>query len=199
MFYKILIIAYIPEISNFKFVENLEFLFKSLLEKNNHTFEFSIIKTINKEKIISEMKNIALILEKPFNKSIIYYFGHGDQVKDFNGDELDGKDEIWKTQNILDDEISNIFKNINVDSRLYLFSDSCSSGSMIDKKINNKSWISLSSSNDLQDSLSTSEGGVFTLWGLIPCLENTLKNNSKLSFNDIYLFVKNNIFIDSQT
>lgn len=207
MFYKILIIAYIPEILKIniiKMVNELENALSCLLKNNDHTFEIIKITDINKKLIIEEMKNIASFLELSNNKAIIYYFGHGNQIRDVNGDELDGKDEIWSTQNILDDEISYIFENINVNSRLYLISDSCSSGSMIDNKINNKNWVSISSSNDIQDSLTSSEGGVFTCWGLIPCLKDSLLNlniNNKifLSPNDIHKYILNNINIKSQT
>jgi len=175
-------------------------LLKWLLEKNNHEIECVKITYINREKIITEMKNIADFLEKPNNKSIIYYFGHGDQVLDLNNDEIDGKDEIWKTQNILDDEISEIFKNIDNKSRLYLFSDSCSSGWMIDKKINDKPWITVSSCNDFQDWLATWDGGVFTIWGFIPCLYNKVKHEKIfVSCDEIHNYIKNNILIDTQT
>ena len=112
---------------------------------------------------------VASHLELPDAKAIVYYYGHGDQVRDTSGDEADGMDEAWTTQGILDDELSAIFSRIHDSSRLYLFSDSCSSGSMMDTT-NRRPWVAIGSARDSQDSLATSDGGAFTVWGLIPAL-----------------------------
>jgi hypothetical protein len=167
--------------------------FKSIVNKKLNIV--NIITCINRNKCINGLKKMAHHLSKPDNKGIVYYFGHGDQVRDRNGDETDGMDEKWVTQNILDDEISTIFNYIHNKSVLYLFSDSCSSGSMIDKKINNKNWVTFSSSNDKQDSLTTSEGGVFTVWGLLPALE-ALCNPTPI---ELYNYMKSVICINTQT
>jgi hypothetical protein len=69
----------------------------------------------------------------------------------------------------VDDELSALFSRIHDSSRLYLFSDSCSSGSMLDTT-NGRPWVAIGSASDTQDSLATSDGGAFTMWGLIPAL-----------------------------
>jgi hypothetical protein len=56
-----------------------------------------------------------------------------------------------------------------------MFSDSCSSGSMLDTT-NGRPWVAIGSARDSQDSLATSDGGAFTLWGLIPALGATTTN-----------------------
>jgi len=102
---------------------------------------------------------------------------------------------------VLDDEITLIFKDkIHESSVLILISDNCSSGTMIDRKLfstttssTSGSWICLSSCRDHQDSLATSEGGVFTLYGLIPALEA-----GKKTIREIYSFIQKEIQIPSQ-
>lgn len=197
---KLLVISYVPEIAyDKKNLENIankiDDVFKSVANKYDQIIESVKIIEINRALVLKELENIAKYLELPNHKAIVYYFGHGDQVNDISGDEIDGKDEIWKTQNILDDEISIIFNNIHEKSMLTLFSDSCSSGSMIDIYYNKKTWVSISSSNDVQDSLSTSDGGVFTLFGLIPALENLDIHTPR----NIHDYIKKNMCISSQT
>lgn len=196
----ILIICYVPEIAKYKNMDILanEILssFKMIANKNNKKINVvDIITSVNRNKCISGLNKMAKYLNEPDNKGIVYYFGHGCQVKDRNGDEDDGMDEKWATQNILDDELSYIFNNINKTSVLYMFSDSCSSGSMIDKKLNNKNWVTISSANDKQDALTTSDGGAFTIWGIFPALE-ALYNPTP---TELHTFIKFNICIDTQT
>ncbi|KAK9668453.1 hypothetical protein RND81_13G061600 [Saponaria officinalis] len=72
--------------------------------------------------------------------SLVFYFsGHGNQVKDQNGDEADGYDEyIWpldyqQNGKISDDEINKtIVKPIPPGAKLTAIIDSCSSGTMLD-------------------------------------------------------------------
>ena len=196
----ILIICYVPEIakhSNMSHIaNNILTAFNNIVKKNKKNLcVIDIVTCVSRNKCINDLKKMANRLKNPNNKGIVYYFGHGDQVRDRNGDEEDGMDEKWVTQNILDDEISYIFNKIHNDSVLYLFSDSCSSGSMIDKKLNKKNWVTFSSCNDRQDSLTTSEGGVFTLWGLLPALE-ALFNPTP---TELHNFITSNICINTQT
>jgi len=129
-------------------------------------------------------------------KAIIYYNGHGNQTKDLDGDESDGMDEYWHLMGggkMLDDEISKIFKDISDKSFLLLLNDNCSSGTMIDKRLNDRPWVCLSSCQDHQDSLACGDGGIFTLYGLIPGLEicNTIK--------DLHDEILRNMDVKSQT
>jgi hypothetical protein len=107
-------------------------------------------------------------------RAIIYYNGHGGQTKDLNGDEEDGMDEFWelaKGKRMIDDEISEIFSDISEKSFLIMINDNCSSGTMIDKALNDRPWVCLSSCQDHQDSLACRQGGIFTLSGVIPGIE----------------------------
>lgn len=171
---KLLVISYVPEIAignNMKVIaDEVAKAFMDAGQKYNRDFDLTIIYKIDRNQVIKSLKDIAKYLESPDRKAIVYYFGHGNQIRDMNGDEPDGRDEIWQTQNIVDDEITLVFSNINITSYLFLFSDSCSSGSMIDDN-NKQNWATISSSNDVQDSLAMTDGGVFTMYGLIPALD----------------------------
>lgn len=196
---KILIICYVPEIAyrNKQSMENISTKVEEAFKKASKSKALDIVKILerNRSLVIKNLKEIAQDLSNPNKKAIVYYYGHGDQIRDTSGDEKDGKDEIWQTQGIIDDEISKIFANIHDSSTLYLFSDSCSSGSMIDEYYNKKDWVTISSANDRQDSLATSDGGVFTLWGLIPALE-TIEDCTP---RKIHEYIKKNVQIKSQT
>lgn len=196
---KILIICYVPEIAckDKESMKHISTKVEEAFKKASKSNVLDIVKILerNRSLVFENLKEIAQDLHKPNKKAIIYYYGHGDQIRDMSGDEKDGKDEIWQTQGIIDDEISKIFANIHDTSTLYLFSDSCSSGSMIDEYYNKKDWVTISSANDRQDSLATSDGGVFTLWGLIPALE-TIKDCTP---RKLHKYIKENVQIQSQT
>jgi hypothetical protein len=200
---KMLIIAYVPEIARVdsnamgRIAETVENAFGASAKLYGSKIDCTKIVSVNHALVIKELKNMADFLSNKNNKGIIYYYGHGDQVIDKSGKEEDGYDEIWTTQKIKDDEISEIFNIIDDESYLFLFSDSCSSGSMIDRYSNTKNWVTISSSNDKQDSLATSDGGVFTLFGLIPGLNEMNKTHSHTP-KSIHNYVVSNIQLGTQ-
>lgn len=72
------------------------------------------------------------------DRVLIYFSGHGSQMKDRNGDEEDGLDEFWVAHDfnvtggrakgyILDDDVNKALKNIRSDN-VYVFVDACQSG-----------------------------------------------------------------------
>jgi hypothetical protein len=66
---------------------------------------------------------------------MFHYSGHGSQIKDMNRDERDGKDEVIypvDLKYISDDEVRNIIKNLNNNTRMYCVIDSCNSGTSFD-------------------------------------------------------------------
>ena len=69
---------------------------------------------------------------------IIYYSGHGSQVRDANGDEVSGMDsvivpiDVTSNGYIVDDQLRNIFKSVKSTTRVLAFFDSCNSGSVCD-------------------------------------------------------------------
>jgi hypothetical protein len=84
------------------------------------------------------LNNLNNLVNQSSNLSEIWfhYSGHGSQVRDLNGDEVDGRDEIivpidYRTSGfITDDEIFNIIKNSKC--KTVLLFDSCHSGSICD-------------------------------------------------------------------
>jgi hypothetical protein len=99
-----------------------------------------------KEGIIKAIENLKAKI-KPGDIVVIHYSGHGQQIFDDNGDEIDGKDESivpydawvrytfnYKGENHLrDDELGNIIANfrntLESKGQLLLILDSCHSGS----------------------------------------------------------------------
>ena len=167
---RILIICCVPEISGMESVASeVRQAFESKCRVYGLIPTVEVITRRDRGACMAALGVVASHLELANAKAIVYYFGHGDKCRDTSGDEADGMDEVWSTQGIVDDELSALFLRIHDSSRLYLFSDSCSSGSMLDAT-NGRPWVAIGSARDSQDSLATSDGGAFTMWGLIPAL-----------------------------
>jgi hypothetical protein len=64
---------------------------------------------------------------------LLFYSGHGGQVRDLNNDEDDYMDETWCLYDgeLIDDEIFNLLGKFKKGVRILVFSDSCHSGSVI--------------------------------------------------------------------
>jgi hypothetical protein len=156
---------------------------------------------ITRPRVLTELAELAEWLTVPQRKAIVFYNGHGDQTRDRGGDEADGMDEFWRLAGggcVLDDEISKIFatKGIASGSALLLISDSCSSGTMIDLSLFPKergNWCTIGACRDAESALASSEGGIFTLFGLIPALDAGANTAS-----DIVSYVRKAIDIPSQ-
>jgi len=101
---KLLIIAYVPEIAQTNnnamknISNNVEDAFREASRKHNCHIDVTKIIQVNKSLVISKLKKIAKYLEDLNKKAIIYYYGHGDQIKDLSGDESDEQDEIWRSK-----------------------------------------------------------------------------------------------------
>lgn len=65
------------------------------------------------------------------DRLVVWYSGHGSNVPDLNGDEPDGRDEVWcpddfQTNNVLtDDDLNRVFSKKRFGVRITVFSDSC--------------------------------------------------------------------------
>lgn len=78
----------------------------------------------------------------PKEMVFFYYSGHGSQIDDDNGDEIDGKDEVicpikengdWADEDIRDDDLYTTFNsNVRPDSYVICLLDCCHSGSGMD-------------------------------------------------------------------
>ena len=82
------------------------------------------------------MALMSLILHPTATKLYFHYSGHGSQVRDTNGDEIDGLDECLALQfeDILDDELRGMVCCVGESKRLMCVLDCCHSGSGMDLK-----------------------------------------------------------------
>ena len=64
---------------------------------------------------------------------LLSYSGHGGQVDDVNGDELDGQDETWVLwdRQLIDDELYALWSRFAGGVRIVTLSDSCHSGTVV--------------------------------------------------------------------
>lgn len=101
-----------------------------------------VTKLLNANKHII-MKNIkTLIWKANRNKNItrlwLSYSGHGSYIKDRNGDEQDGQDEVlipndWRTRGfITDDWLLRVFKRLRRGVNVIVITDCCNSGTVLD-------------------------------------------------------------------
>jgi hypothetical protein len=129
---------------------------------------------------------------------IIYYIGHGDQKRDLNGDETDGMDEYWRFYGggiLTDDDLTTILSKSRTNPFIFVISDCCSSGSMIDKQGDRfTNWATLGACTDAQSAFAGKEGGMFTLFGLIPALREGANTPQKIKN-----FIDQRLQIQTQT
>jgi metacaspase-1 len=73
---------------------------------------------------------------------LLTYSGHGSQVPDRNGDEIDGLDETWVLYDrmLVDDELALQWKSFKSGARIFMISDSCHSGT-VDKDFYNPQYV----------------------------------------------------------
>jgi hypothetical protein len=79
----------------------------------------------------------------PGDTLIFYYSGHGADIKDTNGDESDGRDNVlvpldYQTKGIINDDwlFSNLASKLPSGVTLWCFTDCCHSGTMMDLQYN---------------------------------------------------------------
>jgi len=96
-------------------------------------FEGTQLLTANatRNAVISTIEDAAKTLQAG-DIFLISYSGHGGQVPDMNGDEIDGQDETWCLYDgeLVDDELNILWNKFAENVRILVFSDSCHSGTM---------------------------------------------------------------------
>lgn len=107
----------------------------------------------NEVKIINAFHAIFKDLHN--EKVIIYYSGHGDHTT---------TKEYWQTSSGRIDQmkIASLINEIDDDSIVYIFSESCSSEHMCNAKIANRNYVSIGATQDYEDAIITCDGGVMT-------------------------------------
>lgn len=134
---------------------------------------------------VNTAKELIKKLVSSKGEHVIYYSGHGTQVKDYNGDETDGRDEafVFKNGYLVDDEAANILNNNFACDKLILFADCCHCGTIWDLnavKNNIKDKITcISACDDNQTSKQLFKNGCFTLqfWRLYDMKTKTININ----------------------
>lgn len=83
-------------------------------------------------RVMQEIGEAAMALDAG-DIFFLTYSGHGGQVPDKNGDEVDREDETWVLYNrmVLDDELYLLWSQFKAGVRIVVLSDSCHSGTML--------------------------------------------------------------------
>lgn len=117
---------------------------QNLLEKH---YKYDSVKVMTDEttqkptysNIVNELHNLAVRSHSEDIKEIfISYSGHGSYVRDYSGDEKDGRDEglvpldYQRRGLLLDDVLNNIFASFSPKVKVVALFDCCHSGSMVD-------------------------------------------------------------------
>jgi len=96
-----------------------------------------------KDNIIKNLTNLVLKTVKGEADSIFFHYsGHGSYIRDINGDEKDGRDEVLcpldyeKKGFITDDNLNSIIKLMPKETSFFALLDCCHSGTMFDLKFN---------------------------------------------------------------
>lgn len=94
------------------------------------------------ENILKQLRNLLIKVDKTPDiptKIWFHYSGHGSQVKDTDGDETDGKDEVivpvdYDNGLITDDLLYDVMSLFNKNCEIFAVYDCCNSGSILDLK-----------------------------------------------------------------
>lgn len=136
-------------------------LFESKILEMSNKFEHKITHNVRlrglectKSQISNEIHNIFKDLND--EKVIIYYSGHGDHISGI---------EYWQLPDgHLDQKnIATLVNEIEDNSVVYLFSESCSSEHMCNTHLATKKYVSIGATQDYEDAIMTCDGGVMTM------------------------------------
>ncbi|HZM90057.1 MAG TPA: caspase family protein [Blastocatellia bacterium] len=96
------------------------------------TVKSLLTKAGTRARVIKEITSAASSL-KSGDIFLLSYSGHGGQLPDLNGDEIDSQDETWCLYDgeLLDDEIYTLLAKFAAGVRIVVFSDSCHSGTVL--------------------------------------------------------------------
>jgi hypothetical protein len=107
----------------------------ALLATTGHGVTPLIGRDATRSAILAELDK-AVTRARWGDRIVVTYSGHGTWVPDYDGDELDGRDEAWCPDDmqtaglITDDDLSSVFKDARTGVGILVLSDSCFSGTM---------------------------------------------------------------------
>lgn len=102
---------------------------------------------------------------QPGSTLFLFWSGHGGQMRDLNGDEIDGMDEClypWDNY-LLDDELADIFDRVPAGVRVFFICDTCHSSTMARQKLSSPAFVQRSFKSSLVLFAGCAEGKVS--WG----------------------------------
>jgi len=133
----------------------------------------------HKKKVVQEWRQLAAELG-PDDLFVFFYSGHGLQIKDKNGDEDDGLDEVLlfvepdgSPNMLVDDEIVEILESMNPETRVLLITDCCHSGTacdLSDPRLEGRPIFHIAASRDDEEAIDLNDGAVLTT-----CLLETVR------------------------
>ncbi|KAK0431419.1 caspase domain-containing protein [Armillaria borealis] len=180
-------------------IQDTEKIRRFLIQNDYKADDITVLtdETVNKP----TRKNILDALSRLFegaksNDSLfLHYSGHGDQIPDTNGDEVDRKDEdilCYDSSIIIDDDIHEMLRSLPSGCQLTALFDSCHSGTILDLPYTyncigqcygttpgldiSADVICWSGAKDNQTGTDTPEGGVMTS-AFIKAFENSPKQS----------------------
>lgn len=127
---------------------------------------------------------------------VLYYAGHGTQVRDSNGDEKDGMDEVLcfvkpdgSKDFLLDDDVAETLAKCNPAVRILIVTDCCHAGTACDldkPELRGRPIVHLSAVRDSQEAEDLGDGGAFTSSLLEIVEEFTREGETDLSVADVF-------------
>jgi hypothetical protein len=115
-----------------------------VLEEKGYTVKLLTDHTPEKPTRRTILREFFNLINSDASTLYFHYSGHGSSIKDTNGDEVDGKDEVLcpidyaENGFISDDEMRMLLQFLRVDQTLFAVSDSCCSGTVFDLGFNVK-------------------------------------------------------------
>jgi metacaspase-1 len=108
---------------------NAKLIGKLAIQQGFESIKLLLGSNATRAKVMQELRIAAKQLKAP-DLFLLYFSGHGGQIKDHDGDEKDHKDETWCLYDghYLDDELYAALQQFKTGTRIVLISDCCHSG-----------------------------------------------------------------------
>jgi hypothetical protein len=127
-------------------------------------------------------------------RGLVYYNGHGNWA---GGDRTRSEWDTWNGT-VSAAQVTDAFANTAPGSLVLVVSDSCSSGAMIESTrpaARHGRWALLAACSVSEDAFEENDGGVFTVWGLLPTLVSLVSATSKVTLSALEAGIESRIDI----